>query len=1103
MSESHLHVRAQLLEALRADLIGPMDEEEVLEQRPLHWYLTGFLVSQRAATEDRLDALAAEELAAEGGEEGEAGAEDGGDQSPRLQAAWLPSSMGLSVVVPEGCAALTVSASWGRYHRVEVVEEEGEGEERRARRRVRWRREQEEVSGVEVPLRDHARQLKAGDDLRVQVKVWRGVPGGGQLVSVFLVNDRGVPEEEGADGAALFQVRLRLQTPGGFLLRPDLSSEGSEDPDLARLDLQFRGRGEWAVGHGVSAEALGDGDGVVRLVETTWLPQASVYRMREEAVSGVPLEMEALARLSGGGLRDAMAPMLSSYQGWVLARRGELGALSAQRRAQAELLLEESEEALGRIARGLAVLEEDAEAMEAFVLTQRAMEASARKARPRAYRGGRRPSWRLFQLAFLLLNIEGLVRGESAERERVELLFFPTGGGKTEAYFGVACFAMWLRRLRGRGEDHGGAGVAVLLRYTLRLLTLDQLGRAATLMCAMELERRAAPERLGEARLTVGLWVGNKATPNKLSEAQEQVRMHKVQPKNPQYPSPSPLPQCPWCGVALEPGCYQIDGGGALRIGCASPECAYGFMNEARGLPLVVVDEQIYRELPSFLIGTVDKFAMLPWRGQAGALFGRVRAKGARGFYGYGEEAPPGSARLREGVPAPALVLQDELHLITGPLGTMVGLYEVALEELSRRGDGGGPKIIASTATVRRAPEQILGLYGRGRVSLFPPQGITEGEGFFAQEDRQEGKSRLYVGVAAPGRSMKALAVRVYSALLSAAQRCYEEAGTRAAADAYMTLVAYFNTLRELGGAQRLVQEEVSPRCNQMSRRRPVGAEPGYFADRVLGFDLLELTSRVPTEKVRQTKERLEKAFDSGKKSDVLLASSMISVGVDIARLGLMVVNGQPRTVSEYIQASSRVGREHPGLVVTMHNVYRARDRSHYERYTAFHESFYRHVEASSVTPFSSRALDRGLAGVSVAMARHLEGRMTGPLGVGRLDEVEGLPERVAEALSARASRQGGEVLREAVRARVRTLMSAWSAAARRAASEHATMAYTSWEVKAPQVLLHTATEGLGVEDPEQRRRLAMFRAPTSMRDVEPAVHIWVQPRIGVAEREE
>lgn len=1110
---TQVEVREALISALQADLVGPMAPDEVLETRPSRWYVAGFLVPDGTPLEDRQDPEAVEEISID------ADRGDDEDDDVRAHRVFLPSSLGLSFLVGPRTKRIEVAAGWADY---EVLDPEQTREHLRRERERRghaepeeevdprfryWRRQAEQRPVVTLRLGEGVQQEALTADRGVYVEaVVRPAPSsegppGTRVVSLFLVNGR-EPRTEHPDGRYLFQARLEVTCAEGFLPRVGRSTSG--DPDERRNDLQYRDQPQWAVGHGLATVAHAVA-GICRTLRTTWVPRATVHGTTPREVEGVNTRMDLLAEVeSPEQVAAGVGPLLDAYAAWLESQAGIAASLvTPARRQTAERLVEEAGHARRRLASGLQRLADDPLAFEAFKLTNAVMAQTARKQRPHLP-----PSWRLFQLAFLLLNIDGVVDPDHADRQRVELLFFPTGGGKTEAYLGVAAFAAFLRRLRGQEADHKGAGVAILLRYTLRLLTIDQLQRAAQLVCAMELARRAAPARLGPHRFAVGIWVGRKATANKLADLKPVIRaLHNGRPLFGE-PAPLPLKSCPWCDTPFDADAYQLlpprsRAPHSLVVSCANDDCEFNAeYDEAQpehraGLPIVTVDEHVYRELPTILIGTVDKFASLPWRGASGNLFGRVRAEGDAGFYGADEKPPPDASPLPGGLLPPELIIQDELHLITGPLGTMVGLYETVLDALCRDKVPQGPKIIASTATARAAQAQIQAIFVRPSVHLFPPQGVDAGDTFFSSVDSRPEKSRLYVGIAAPGRSMKLLTSRAYTCLLGAAQRQWEGApgGADNPADNYMTLVAYFNALKELGGAQRIFLEEVNSRVRQLSRRRPLDDESSeHFANRVISYDVLELTSRQTTDQISEAIEVLRKPFSGrGKlRSDVLLASSMISVGVDISRLGLMLVNGQPRTVAEYIQASSRVGRSSPGLVVTAFNLFRPRDRSHYERFEAFHSSFYRFVEAASVTPFSARAVDRGLAGLVVGLARHLPPRLAHPAGAAAVPKVEDLGERIAQIVVQRAQRHKAgfsPLLADRLTERVKALISNWGELVDAIHENAGGLVYSSWEKKGATSLLSTAIDDL---EGELAPQLDQFRAPTSMRDVEPAVHIWV-----------
>jgi hypothetical protein len=484
-------------------------------------------------------------------------------------------------------------------------------------------------------------------------------------------------------------------------------------------------------------------------------------------------------------------------------------------------------------------------------------------------------------------------------------------------------------------------------------------------------------------------------------------------------------------------------------------------------------------------------------------LFGRAIAREGRKFLGPLDGPSKRAQPLPGGLRPPELIVQDELHLIAGPLGTMVGLYETAIEHLSLRREDGveiRPKILASTATLRRAREQIRALFGRGDTALFPPPGVDPGETYFAKVQR-DAPGRLYVGVAASGRSMKAILLRSYSMLLSGAQKHFVPKGAPdQPADPYMTLVGYFNSIRELGGMRRLAEDDVKRRTAKFDERVPMDHRGAHPWGRARTISLpFELTSRIKAGPLKETKDRLGNPFVSPEHVDVLLASNMISVGVDIDRLGLMVVAGQPKTTSEYIQASSRVGRQHPGLVVTCFNVRKPRDRSHFERFVAYHESFYRYVEATSVTPFSGPALDRGLAGTLFAMIRLGDPAMTPPRAAMAVGAHLAFAEVCAVELADRAGRHAvleAEEFNETKKAigdRARKLVVIWEKLTDEARNEAgAPRSYSRFdrEKSAGTPLLHCVTDD---DLPPPQSPEARLVAPTSMRDVEPSVHLWLE----------
>jgi hypothetical protein len=1130
-----LEVRQQLVEALAFDLVGPAKgsnlEAEVLSQRPSAWYLTGFLAPFEAGEDQRVDETGTEEVG-QGNDAGDL--DDASTPEPATaRRAFFPSSIGLSLLVPSQARQLQVTAHWGDYRRFEekpAQEKGGDGSGDPGAKdgtiRIVWKRSpRHEKVTLELPEQTSTPQeveIPQSNGLKLALsvrpvhksKLNEGlVPDGLRSISVFLVNRRTPAPDETKDERFAFQAELVVETDFDLVARPNLRGLDSDDWDERVADLQYRDACEFAVGHGVATRAKLNDKGACRIVHTCWIPQAEVERVAASPIAGVELGMEALATLTDGAdAQKKLGNLVNGYREWIEAQKTKIPAKPVPRKEMAEELLRRARIAADRIEAGIALLQ-DPQVLDAFRLANRTVATALRRRfgftqniEPAAVKA---PAWHPFQLAFLLMNLRGVAHPNHADREVVDLLFFPTGGGKTEAYLGLAAFTLVLRRLRNPGIR--SAGLSVLMRYTLRLLTLEQLSRAATLICALELERQKDEKKLGAWPFEIGLWVGRAATPNKMGEINDgdssTARAKTIAFQNDdRKPSPIPLEECPWCGTKFTKNSFllipdprhPID----LRVSCANRRCDF---TRGRLLPILGVDEPIYRRLPCFLIATVDKFAAMPWTGPVGTFFGRVDRHDSNGFYGpcdtgIGSLLPEG--RLLP----PELVIQDELHLISGPLGTMVGLYETALDELcSREVDGKRirPKIVASTATVRQADKQIRALFNRREVDIFPPPGPDRRDSCFARTQTvQESNARLYVGVAAQGRSPKVMLLRTYLALLGAAQKAYRAAGGNRnkdnPADPYMTLLGYFNSLRELGGTRRIVEDEVTSKLSNYGIRKREGEIAGLFADRKIDFEPVELTSREPTDRVAGAKRRLSLPFHEKDHVDVALATNMISVGLDITRLGLMVVYGQPKMSAEYIQATSRVGRDpaRPGLVVTLFNIHRPRDRSHYERFACYHESFYRSVEATSVTPFSPRALDRGLAGTLVALARQGHLPMTPPRGATEILTQRLNLDSVVEKLAERARTHGrldaaeAEALRLRVRERAINLFDDWSKIAQDYQTQGIYLQYQQYEVGAAKPLLH---DFLDDELKTLAREHQNFKANRSMRDVEPSVNIWLR----------
>ncbi|MHB1071727.1 MAG: helicase-related protein [Gemmatimonadaceae bacterium] len=905
---------------------------------------------------------------------------------------YLPSALGVTALirVPD---VLTVEVSAALYEREDHVP--GRGWTRKdgsAANDHLWRRQPvsdriefrsaDLLAGSQAVLEE---PVRGAQGLFVHVFVRRSQVGSGhadeRIITVTLINRRISAGERAADEDCFYQCGIRVQGPDGcecILEYPEIAPSPADDPEELSLRLLYRHRKAYAVGHGCAALWPESESFAVAWICSDTLP---VHEIRPIVPSDLPgLELSMLRFSESEGMHaSALAQRLASaYRDWISEQERALAHemdLDPALRETGERHLRECRTCLTRIEGGAELLASDVRARRAFAMMNRAMllqqahyrlssqqvrrwvsAAGARGAlepeRPYAAPNEVDPErrWRPFQLAFILMNLRSMADPRGDERQVVDVIWFPTGGGKTEAYLGLAAFTVLLRRLR----NPANAGTTILMRYTLRLLTTQQFQRAASLICALEVLRRENPGELGTEEISIGLWVGGTVTPNSEDDAVNRLRaLQRTSDDNPFV-----LRSCPWCGVEMGPvkhgqttrvkGYRELPNPRRVRFVCDDAGCAF---SNGEGLPVQVIDQHLYASPPTLVIGTVDKFALIPWTPDARALFGL----GTRRSY-----SPP------------ELIIQDELHLISGPLGSMVGHYETLIDVLCREASGAPAKIVASTATIARALEQIRNLYGRETAQLFPPQALRAGESFFAREARDR-PGRSYVGVFASGLpSQVTTQVRVLALLLQAPMSLTADDPSR---DLYWTLMVYFNSIRELGHAATLVRADIVEYMAVMWER--LGLSKGYRTPgtpdrrRFINTDL-ELTSRVSSSEVTDVMASLftPTGRSENRAVDICLATNMVQVGLDVPRLNLMAIVGQPKTASEYIQASSRVGRDMPGLVVTILNPGKPRDRSHYEHFHAFHQSIYRFVEPTSVTPFALPVRERALHALVVALVR-------------------------------------------------------------------------------------------------------------------------------------
>ena len=833
-----------------------------------------------------------------------------------------------------------------------------------------------------------------GLDLRIEVFSRPTEATRTRLLTVCLVNR--TPAKIPVDLYCLFQTyfQVSIVAPDGLphILPYPSAKKNSMDNEDQSILLLYREAETYAVGHGCAADWQRTDKKNAHSVRAECLPAFETPSITPDITrndgSLIEVSMAALAGIIPGedGLSSLME-VIDFYEQWINERKKDIQGLDQFYIPAATRHIDECTRCAKRMRDGLIYLSENQTARKAFKLMNHAMLlqqiCSRRNPRSVKYdRVARRlifpgkynepdPSnaagfigkWRAFQIAFLLMTLKSAAEGNVPDRSTVELIWFPTGGGKTEAYLGLASFAMFMRRFKDP-TDHG---CHAIMRYTLRLLTTQQFQRASSLLCVMEYLRRKNSKDLGEKEFSIGIWLGGASTPNTHQKALEVLRA--LQRGDQFTDNMFIVNKCPWCGAQMGPIKYRgappryaprligyEQRGSTVTFKCPDNSCEF-----KGGLPVYVIDQDIYENPPSLVIGTVDKFAMLSWRPEARALFG-IGADGNRIC------SPPG------------LIIQDELHLISGPLGSMVGLYETVVEELCtdrRNGQVIAPKIVASTATIRRYTEQIKALYGRSDTALFPPPGLDVEDSFFARYARRpDGTNypgRIYIGVHAPGLgSLQTAQVRTFTSLIQASVPF-----SPIERDPWWTLLTFFNSFRELGTTLSLFQSDIPDYLKVLRNRTGLD----YSRIRKLGSgDILELTGRIRSEEIPEAIAALERSCTGaeGKPVDVCLASNIIEVGIDIDRLSLICVVGQPKTTSQYIQVTGRVGRrwkERPGLVVTIYSASKPRDRSHFEKFRSYHERLYAQVEPTSVTPFSPPVLDRALHAVIAAYARQAGNR--------------------------------------------------------------------------------------------------------------------------------
>lgn len=1075
----YAQVRKKMLDAVRMDLIGPTKEDEALTELPTNSYITGMLYpadSDITEDENYNDVEFTEgRLDADGNTTESVVLEDDEPDESTKGGFKKTSSIGVSFYLSDTTNELDVDVCWGTYYSDKVeggeivdesLEEDSENKKKK-KRQVYVREQMVETVTLNLTGIERAKKisLKTNSQIYLYVIQMR-LKNGYKMISVYLHNNNKGGDEKEYE-RVMFQVELHVSDhDNNAVFIPEYICRKQELED----EYYYKGRPVFGRGRGCAASwDKRDDEANAYMINSAFIPDYEIPGVSAQ-VSDVPEKAFSMLQFGSPKKKEVSIANLrlltALYGDWIkneLKDNPQMQEVTFKRTR--DEIIEKCSEALRRMNEGIDLIEQDENAFKAFTFMNQSMylQRSITAFSKDCGRGipcslsdymkdnkeknikQDHSEWRPFQIAFILLNIKGLIDPDSDERNIVDLLYFPTGGGKTEAYLGLIAFIVAYRRLTAKDEPEyeKDGGVTVFLRYTLRLLTTQQRDRLLKLIVAME-DLRERSEKAGNVEfgvtpISIGYWVGGGVTPNKFDEYEkdEYSRKEFVRKVTKQ------IIRCPYCGRIIDRSNYDINTKThSVKITCSNDNCKFS-KRSGKTVPVYLVDDEIYAKCPTVVISTVDKFAKLPWSEQTGLLFGRTDRYCPRHGYqaiGYDKElvGKRHNKDAKNGLDAcaieacnpfypPQLIIQDELHLISGPLGTIYGGYETVIEDMccfERNGKKIRPKYVVSTATIKNAGEQIKCLYAREHYSQFPPSGFDTRDSYFIREiplvkcdlenlgeedikdmlKKGEKPFRQYVGVCASGQSVKTTLIRLYSVLLQESFILSEDPKYQDYVDPYYTLVGYFNSIRELGGAVRLLDDDISSRIKVLKKKYKNAKQ------RYLGFDgKKEITSRIPSYQIAEILEKLAEPYDPAKERqtcyDVVIATNMIAVGMDVDRLGLMAVVGQPKQNSEYIQATSRVGRRYPGIIFTVYNPYRPRDLSNYENFVGFHSQMYRYVEGTTATPFAARARDRVLHALVVAILRLQTETMAGNKGASNIlslsdEEISNLKKQILERVA-------------------------------------------------------------------------------------------------------
>ncbi len=826
----------------------------------------------------------------------------------------------------------------------------------------------------------------------------------GYIVTVSISNDIKInAQKNGKDfnldknENTLFEVELKCIIESGSVgVYPSRNRDLLNDEEK-EIELRYKDLHTYAIGHGTAANWSTNKQGKMEIwtdfIPVVEVPQVTADTGGEDKALGFDFLKECIVNKD---VLEELNIFILKYDNWICLQEIDAQREEEEDKAIASKIIQNLNRAKERMFQGLELLKHDKDIRIAFSVANEAMlkQWISTDNNKKTIKNVSSYRWRPFQLAFILMTLESVTNEDSDFRDTLDLIWFPTGGGKTEAYLGLMAFLFIYRRLKYPASS---GGTVTIMRYTLRLLTMQQFLRASKVIFALELIRQKNVQKFGEEPFTIGLWVGGQSSPNTFNQTIKFIEEEKY--------SKLVLNSCPWCATQFQKDNYRVSNE-SFHFTCINRECDFG-KEVDNVLPCNVVDYSLYKQPPSLLISTVDKFAMLAWKGQSGSFFGK------------------------NGNRPPELIIQDELHLISSALGSIVGLYEAGIDSalISR---GMRVKYVASTATIKNATKQVATLFAR-EMSIFPPPGLRYNDSYFAKTvplDQKPG--RLYIGYLAPMLDRQHCLEPLAGVLLSNPVKLFSDEPEFL--DRWWTQIVYHGSLKGVGNSRTLYQsgvkkyldkftmdnlkEEIedaypnfleSERFEQLSDFQKItDPEIKSIVDKYLPVREIKkleiLTSNQTAEKNAEIFTALGINKDNQGAVDVALATNMISVGLDVSRLALMIINGQPLTTAEYIQASSRVGRgETPGIVFVNYYKTQARSLSHYENFRSYHESFYRYVEASSLTPFTYQARSRALHAALVIAIRHADIGFLDNNSAGLFDQEESSIKRVIKILKIRS----------------------------------------------------------------------------------------------------